>query len=431
MGEGPSNGLDAYIKEVDDLLAFEYGSEARIRRLNMPESGPVAEVIGQAMLSVPADFRTVWISHSLPEVATYKVSGAPFPIICHSQDHTFYYDKVRWLFNPTMEEAVVGQCSYMLYKIIGEFAIKYSDIDKALLIYTSALYGNPIYRPDLDRYGTMLPFSDNHLIDLVFLLNHLHEVGHNRSFQERFASLPPDHLLAEASLLDMIHDVLYPSLYPETIKGKAEKLARSSEGGCGFSLAQLKEEIVADFLAADGFLLYLKLTAGHDQKLAELLREYAIYPFLVGVIQRCKFIAQLLGDTGCSKAEKRLRADLRDIAIRVRIHALLQWQHQVLHRFLGSPRTGIAHQALVAEMLDEVQRSVNRAAVTINSELRKVREHCIQLQEEPNGLQEMEWRKQLLLNPVTRIELDEFCRKAESFKKSSPLLQYLIAELRK
>jgi hypothetical protein len=256
-------------------------------------------------------------------------------------------------------------------------------------------------------------------------------MGHDPSFQQQFAALPPDHLLAEAALLDMIHDVLYTSLYPETTKTKVLELAQTIEGGYGFSLEQLKGEIVADFHAADGFLRYLRLTTAdfvkRDFDLPGILREYAIYPFLIGVIQRCKFSAQLLSNRSYPKSEKLLRADLQDIAIRVRILALVQWQHQAMHRVLSSRYIGSSHQAFVSEMLNDVQRSINRGANAINAELRKVRDHCIELQGSSSQLWEMALCKQRLLNAdaLTRIEFDEFCKKADSFKKNSPLLQHL------
>ena len=442
MGEWSSNEFDAYRTDIDDLLAFEFGSAAHVRRLDLAETGPAADIIRNATLSLPADFYTLWISHSLPEVATYKVSNAPFSIICHSQDHAFYCSKVRRLFDRTIKDEgmVADLCFYLLSKITGELALKYSDADMAVLIYTFGLDDNRGWHlVDSDNYSRLLPFSGDQVFDLFVLLNHLHEMGHDPSVQRRFANLPSDHLLAEAGLLAMIHDVLYPSLFPETIKEKALELARTSEGGHGFSLERLKEEIVADFYAADGFLRYLLLlnaaagSAKRELDLIGLLCEYAIYPFLVGVIQRCQFCAKLLGDDSYSKDEKLFRGDLQDIAIRVRIVALIHWQHQVLHRVVSSPYTGIAHQALVTEELNDVQRSINRAAVAVNRELREVRHCCIRLQDSSTKVRQTNACKERLLNPDVgfRIELEEFCKKADSFNKDSSLLQYLRTVIRK
>src|SRR5215469_2689065 len=219
MGECSSKEFDAYRNDVADVLACEFGSAAHIRRLDPPEADPVADIIRIATQSVPANFYTVWISHSLPEVANLKVRNTPFSVICHSQDHAFYCTKVFRLFDPTMptkdEGMVADFCFYLLCKITGELALKYSDADMAVLIYTFGLDDSRGWHlVDSDRYSRLLPFSGNHQLDLFVLLNHLHEIGHDPSYQRQFAILPSDHLLAEAGLLNMIHDVLYPSLFP-------------------------------------------------------------------------------------------------------------------------------------------------------------------------------------------------------------------------
>ena len=434
MAEQASDKFGAYLNDINELLEFEFGSKARIQPLHVPENSVASNVISDAKLAIPAEFYSVWISHSLPEVATYESRNLPFSIICLSQDHLFYYDKIRWLFNPIGENETAVNSSYLLYKIIGEFALKYSDPDKAVLAYIKAFDGNPIYRPDVNRYANAVPFKDNKSSEFICLLNHLHEMGHNKSYQRQFDDVSPDNILAEAALLDMIHDVLYPSLYPDAVKEKTLQLANVPEGGYGFSLTKLKEEIIADFHAASGFLRYLQLSASRSKEgypdLPSLLHEYAIYPFLVGVIQRCKFNAQFL-DSQESSTDKLLRADLQDIAMRVRLVALIQWQHEYVHRVVGSQYTGNAHQRLVTEMLNEVQKNINHVAVTINSEMRKCRIYCIQLQEQSNELQKLEsCRQQIVKDFGPSFDLEEFCMKANSFHKDGRLLRGLNSVIR-
>ncbi len=436
MAEGAVDKFSAHLKEINDLLALEFGSKARIQPLHVPETSLASDVISNAKLLVPDDFYSVWVSHSLPEVATYQSRGLPFSIICHSQDHLYHYGQLRWLFDPTMRDVAHRNCPYILYKIIDEFALKYSDPDKAVLMYTKAFDGNSIRRPDLLRYATIAPFEDSTSInEFICLLNHLHEMGHSQSEQQRFDNVSPGHILAKASLLKLIHDGLYPSLYPDAVKEQALQLANVPQGGYGFSLTNLKKEIIADFFAAESFFRYLQLKCHSRSKetnpeLGSLLLEYAIYPFLVGLIQRCKFNAQSL-DSKESLSEKLLRSDLQEIAISLRTLALIHLQHRNLHRIASSQYTGKAHQDLMSDLLNHVQIHINPTAVTINSEMRKVRNYCIQRHEWSNESQELEsrWQQMLKGDVLACIELEEFCRLAESLHKDSRLLQGLKSVL--
>jgi len=153
--------------------------------------------------------------------------------------------------------------------------------------------------------------------------------------------------------------------------------------------------------------------------------------YCVGVIVRCKFLSQLLADKQ-ELTKKRMKADLQDIALRVRRYSLQAMLYSYLPELVRSPYSGETHRELVEEMLRAIQTEINNEVfIKISRVLKIVESSCLETSTpEDDLLQLEEFRKKEGRNIAVRIELEEFCNKADWFLKDGRLLQGLKSILR-
>jgi|ERR1700687_963991 len=261
MPEQVSDKFSPYLNEMRDLLAFELGSKARVQLMQFPEDSLAHDVSHPGQQSAAGRRFVDTCVEQRTRSGHYRCGKCPFPVVCLSRDHLFYYLRLRWLFEPWLRgDALEIDAEYMVYKITAELAIKFADIDKAVLTFIKAFSRNPIYRLDLNRYDTASPFATAY--SFIGMLDYLHEIGHHKAHQERVDAMN-DNLGVE--IYYTLLKVLFESSYPDSLKLMTLSLTQVLSDEM-FSLARLKEEVIADMHAFDGFVRYLQLASSAKQQ---------------------------------------------------------------------------------------------------------------------------------------------------------------------
>jgi len=326
---------------------------------------------------------------------------------------------------------------YVLYKLIAELAIKYARLDFAVLIFIKAFRDyNPTFTPDAERYTDASPFDDEY--GLIGLLDYLHELGHDPRYQQQCH--PPFDVTAairdaiEKSPWDVkirVESALTPSKLLRFFK-PVRTMKISSEDM--FKLASLTEEIIADMYGLAGFVSYLSLADRRtapksflaDSSFDGCLREYAIYHVIVGLMLRCRVVAQLLSEK-LDSSDILHMSELQNAFLQVRRRFLFRLLRDTLVEYAGSPYSGDAHRRHVEDELGGIEANVLVKSMHINVLLRqRVVKSCIEVARREPDLSQVEgFRQKQGRNIRVRIELEEFCEKADSFGKDSRLLQCL------
>jgi len=337
-------------------------------------------VLDEVERQIGPRFSVYWVDGGPPEV--FCLPGiTPSPVI-FSTRYLSLTAFIRHLFvtHWLKGEVLLEVTEQATLKLMAEMALRHGDPDYAVLAFVKSVTKKGIWLDDGDQMQALEYEKKNEAYMATWFYGLVHELGHLHPTQ--LTSFDAGKIFSDDWMAESIAIALDGfAAYPEAMKQGALDLARLPGSDSVLSIAQLREEGLADIFACSVLFrttFDIMREIGQDKfSIAQFIQEMMIFLNILAVIDRCRRVA-IIASAMSPDSATLMELALHPVSIGVRTLMLRQYLSLSATAYLFNTDDPTPEQVdRVEKMMNEINEHFVETVNTVDSGVARAMEFSL------------------------------------------------------